>query len=163
MDLFNVAKQIENDSIRYYTTLAKQTPLRELAGIFAFLANEERCHYELFDSWQKNGCVYPLSDPTMVENLEDMCRKFIIHLKKIDISIIDHYEAYKKALKLEKKSIEFYEYGLELSVAYDQQELLKRIIAEEQIHVKLIESLMEFQRHPGEWLENAEWYHLEEY
>ena len=44
-----------------------------------------------------------------------------------------------------------------------QRTVLKNIIHQEKGHALLISSLMEFNRAPGEWLENAEWYHIDEF
>ena len=74
----------------------------------------------------------------------------------------DYYDAYEKALAFENKSAALYESQLsaiEISVATDgRRTVLKNIIHQERAHALFITCLMEFNRSPGEWLENAEWY-----
>ena len=41
--------------------------------------------------------------------------------------------------------------------------MFQMIFKEEQRHAKVLESVIEFVSSPEKWLENAEWYHLEEY
>lgn len=163
MELLSMAKHIENEGIQFYSDLADQINTREIRGIFSFLANEERCHYNLFDSWQKNDKTAWLPDDVILENLEKICQKFIHYFKLIKIPAINHDGVYEKAAILEKKSIDFYSEALTQSMNDGLKMLLKRIIKEEETHLALINSLMEFQRHSGEWLENAEWHHKDEY
>jgi len=73
----------------------------------------------------------------------------------------------EKALALEKQSIALYEEQLPLlgegPDTASQRSVLNSILAQEKGHADLIVSLMELNRYPGEWLENAEFYHIDEY
>ena len=53
MGYIDMAKQIEQEGIEYYRSLAGTSRIRGLAGIFEFLMREEQRHYEVFDAWQK--------------------------------------------------------------------------------------------------------------
>jgi rubrerythrin len=83
MELLSMAKHSEKEGIQFYTDLADQADTREIRGIFSFLANEERCHYNLFDSWQKNDPSAWLDDEVILDNLEKICQKFIHYFKVV--------------------------------------------------------------------------------
>ena len=87
------------------------------------------------------------------------------HFKTAGAPAISHGDAYEKALTLENKSIELYAGALKDALLKEESAvvLLRAIIDQEKKHARLIASLLEFQRNPGEWLENAEWRHLEEF
>jgi rubrerythrin len=163
MNLLDQARGIEVEGMRFYTDLSQRTADRGIAGIFDFFAREEKRHYEIFDAWKKNVIAPDIDDTGLLGRAEQIFRGLSAHFKTDGVTAINHGEAYKKALGLEEKSISFYN---DLSGRLDDEEqrtVLKLIIHQEQAHVKLINRLMEFQRHPNEWLENAEWNHREEY
>jgi rubrerythrin len=75
---------------------------------------------------------------------------------------ISEIELYKKALEIEQQSRDFY---LEKAdeVAEAQKEIFLELADEEKKHFFLIENIIDFVSRPERWLENAEFYHLEEY
>jgi len=82
-----------------------------------------------------------------------------------DVSGLDasQVELYKKAQGIEKKSEDFYtEKAKEVSDDSQKQTLLA-IARQEKTHYLLLEKIIDFVSRPQMWLENPEWYHLEEY
>jgi rubrerythrin len=72
-------------------------------------------------------------------------------------------ELYKKAQDIEERSRDFYlEKANEVTEEY-QKEIFLRLADEEKKHYFLLENIIEFVSRPETWLENAEFYHLEEY
>jgi rubrerythrin len=74
-----------------------------------------------------------------------------------------YYNAYEKALKFEEKSVALYESILTKLDKKDQKGIVNKILDQEKSHVQFLHNMLEFLRHPGEWLENAEWFHQEAY
>ena len=165
MDFLNVAQQIERQGILHYSMLAEKTQVREISGIFQFLAREEKRHLEIFEALAQK------TDPPSIEIiglLADPKKAFeslTEHFKTSGVPVISYDEAYEKALGFENESISLYMDALADPVFSEgpQGKLLQSIIDQEKKHARLISSLMEFLRHPGEWLENAEWHNAEEY
>jgi rubrerythrin len=163
MNMLDQAVNIESEGMRFYTDLSEKTADRGIAGIFGFFAREEKRHCEIFEAWKKNVVAPDIDDTGLLGKADQVFRTISVHFKTDGVPAINHGDAYKKALVLEEKSISFYN---EISGRIDDEEqktVLKLIIHQEHAHIKLINQLMEFQRHPGEWLENAEWNHREEY
>ena len=73
--------------------------------------------------------------------------------------------AYRRALDIEDKSIHFYQQKAEEADDPITKNLLQRLAREEQKHLRIMQTLVDFisKPEPGNWLENAEWHHLEEY
>ena len=72
-------------------------------------------------------------------------------------------ELYAKAQEIEKKSQQFYHEKARQADIDDQKKLFERLAKEEEKHYFLLENIIDFVSRPEQWLENAEWYHLEEY
>ncbi|MBD3346192.1 MAG: hypothetical protein GF401_14135 [Chitinivibrionales bacterium] len=167
MDILDYAKEIESQGIEHYSNLAKEVELKELESIFEFLVREEKRHYEIFDSWQKESAVPSVDNTGILTQAKGAFQKLSDHFKTASFVAIDRDEAYNKALEFENKSISLYTDALDkLGDGMNDgkyRDTLKSIIDQEKKHARLITSLKEFQRHPGEWLENAEWYHFDQY
>lgn len=164
MDFLEFAKQIEKQGMEQYTLMARTLEVKGLNGIFAYMAEQEKRHYELFDSWQRKEPARPgLPEETVLGKAKDAFEKLAEHFIAANFVAPSNYEqAYKQALQFENNSIELYAKALS-KLDEGQQSVLASILKEEKAHARFITELMEFLRHPGEWLENAEWHHLEEF
>ncbi len=160
MDIFRYAMRMEKDGENYYRQLAGQTADKGLKAILAMLADEEVKHYNAVKKMRAES-------PEMAETaiLTD-ARNVFVQMKesgeRFDFDI-GQIELYKKAQDIEKKSQDFYfEKADEVSDEY-QREFFLRLVEEEKKHYLLLENIIEFLSRPDSWLENAEFYHLEEY
>jgi rubrerythrin len=163
VDFFDFAKQIETDGKRLYSRLADEIPVEELSGIFRFLAAEDTRHFELFEAWQ-----HQLEKPEAESNLilgepEEIFKKAAKAFETPGVPVLDYSDAYRKALTFEKENLKAYEGALDRIDDPGQRQQLLIIIEQEKTHVSLLTSLLDFCRHPGEWIENAEVRHSEEY
>jgi rubrerythrin len=159
MDPFELAKNIELEGKAYYETLAKESPMSALSGIFGFLAKEEQQHYELFDAVQKKKSPGELTAGTVSGEAK---RVFAALSSQFSLpeTVYDYSKAYSKALELERKSISTYEDMLGKASSAAHKKILSFLIQEEQKHEHLVEHLLEFVSEPKTFLENAEFNHL---
>jgi rubrerythrin len=161
-DLLNSAIEIERKSIELYQEFSRQTIVEELSSIFQFLAAEEKSHYEILKAWRENADAPVLDESQLIADPENVFQKLADHFNIYGVPATHYYNAYDKARIFEEKSIAFYE-NLDEQIPVGQKIILMKIIDQEKKHAQFLKNLLEFVRHPGEWLENAEWYHLEEY
>lgn len=164
MDFLSLAKEIERQGYEYYMALADATPIREVAGIFRFLAEEELKHYDAFESLKKDVPASFSDDAAM--SADTPAAEPVMELfRGAEHSVFNYEEAYKKATELENRSIQFYTKALNSDELLDEstRRIIAMILAQEEKHVWLVNSFMEFLRHAGEWLENAEWHHSDTY
>ncbi len=160
MDIFEYAMQMEKDGEAYYRQLAQQTTNKGLKTILTMLADEEVKHYNAIDK-TKTG-ESQITETTILADaknifvqLKDSGEGFDVEISQIDL--------YKKAQDIEEKSRNFYlEKANEVGQDY-QKELFLKLAEEEKKHYFLLDNIIEFVSGPEHWLENAEFYHLEEY
>ena len=162
VNLLDLAMDLELKSIELYQNLSNQTLVKELTSVFQFLAAEEKSHYEILRTWRENADSPDLEFMPFIPDLEKVFQKLSEHFRAYGIPATHYYNAFEKARIFEKNSLEFYEDLLE-KIEEGRKVLLMKIIDQEKQHAEFLTNMLEFLRYPGEWLENAEWYHLEEY
>jgi rubrerythrin len=166
MDLLGIAEELENSAVLFYQDLAKSAKIGEFSSIFNDLAREERKHFEIFEKWRKNERLPDLEN--FVPQVTDSATIFAYLSEQFNAGageFTSRSQIFKMALELERKSIDHYRRLIESSdlTISAHRSLVERIIAQEENHIRAIDALAEFQRHPGEWLENAEFNHRDEY
>ncbi|MFA5252189.1 MAG: ferritin family protein, partial [Phycisphaerae bacterium] len=72
-------------------------------------------------------------------------------------------ELYRQAMKLEKQSEDFYLDCADKTKDARQKQLFLQLASEEKKHCYLLENIVDFVSRPRSWLENAEFFHLEDY
>ena len=159
-NIFEYAMQMEKDGEDYYRQLAQKAGNKGMKTILTMLADEEVKHYNTLEKIQTQKTQIAES-----EILTD-AKNVFVQIKESGDSFnfdINEVELYKKALDIEKKSRDFYtEKANELTEEY-QKELFLNLADEEQKHYVLMDNIIEFVSQPEQWLENAEFFHLEEY
>jgi rubrerythrin len=167
VDFLDFAKEIETRGMEQYSALAQTMQVRELSAIFEFMADQEKRHYELFNSWQRNGATSNMPEfpaETVLGRAHDAFELIAGHFMPDQfVPPINYGQAYEQALEFENRSIALYEETLPRIGEGSWKSVLKLIVEQEKAHAQFITAMMEFLHHPGEWLENAEWRHTEEY
>jgi len=160
VDIFEYAMQMEKDGENYYHQLAQQTANKGLKTILAMLADEEVKHY---NAVEKMRTVKPRIAETAI--LTD-AKNVFVQIKESGESFdfgTTQTGLYRKAQDIEKESLDFYlEKANEVKEEY-QRDIFLRLAEEEKKHYFLLDNIIEFVSRPEQWLENAEFYHLEEY
>jgi len=160
MNIFKYAMQMEKDGEEYYRQLARQTANNGLQTILTMLADEEVKHYNAIE---KMKTAKPKLGETTV--LSD-AKNIFIQIKESNGNLdydTGQTQLYKKAQNIEERSRDFYlEKANEVEEEY-QKEVFLTLAEEEKKHYFLLENIIEFVSRPETWLENAEFYHLEEY
>jgi rubrerythrin len=160
INIFEYAMQMEKDGENYYRRLAQQTANKGLKTILTMLADEEVKHYNAIEKMKTEELQ--MADTTILADAKNV----FVQIKESDENFafdIKQTELYKRAQDIEKKSREFYlEKANEFQEKY-QKELFLRLAEEEKKHYFLLENIIEFVSRPEHWLENAEFFHLEEY
>ncbi len=160
MDIFEYAMQMEKDGESYYRRLAQNTDNKGVKTIFTMLADEEVRHFEIIKQ-AKSQVPQQIRDSTILNDV----RNIFIQLRQsgeqwnLDA---EQKELYKKARDIEEKSRKFY---LEKAqqVGQEQKQIFLKLAEEERKHYVLLENILQLVSRPESWLENAEFYHLEDY
>jgi rubrerythrin len=151
--------QMEKDGELYYREIAAQTRNVGVRNILNMLAEAEVRHYQTFKQMQEHE-VLPVADLSYLANVKNVFAE--LRERKRSLLNGSQKELYQKAQKLEKKTRDFYR-EKSVEVGREQKEVLLKIAEEEQKHYDILENLIMMLQRPETWLENAEWYRLEEY
>ncbi len=159
MDIYEYAMEMERDGENLYRQLEAKTPNKGLKSIFAMLADAEVRHCKLFHNMKMHDKVH-LTETPILDNVKNIFIQ-MSEKKQVDVNVSD-IELYRKAQEIEQKSRDFY---LEKSAGVEksQKDVFLRIADEEKRHYLILQKIIDFVDRPGYWLENPEWYHMEDY
>lgn len=166
MNIYEFAMQMEKDGEQYYRQLAKGTAVWGLADIFTMLADEEVKHFNLFDKLARKEPNPQLAETDILDKVKNT---FVAMAEKVKdgyhVDSTKESEVYRKACTIEEMSRSFYLEKAQLAEHAHLREVLLQLAAEEEKHLRIMENILEFvtRPEPGNWLENAEWHHLQEY
>jgi len=161
MDIYQFAINFERENREYYEKCAEKTEDKAIKSVFLELSSEEAKHERI---------VKELRDNNEIEDLEfDIIPKVNEVFSQIKEGMPDkvmpteQVDIYDKALNMEEKSKDFYSEKAEEVEDKKAKEILLRLSKEEKKHEDIIRSIIELVNRPNTWLEDAEWYHLEDY
>ena len=161
MNIFEFAIEKEKYSEHFYRQLAARTTEKQLKAVFNLLADEEARHCRAVEQ-MKAETTQELSSTDLLSRAKDVFARMRNANRKFDINA-DQIEIYKKAQDIEKDSREFYSQKANEAEDQRQKAIFTRLADEEKNHYALLENIIEFLSRPQTWLENAEFYHLDEY
>lgn len=140
IEMLEMAKEIENNGYRLYSTHAKETKDQKIKELFNKLASDEKDHYNTFDELEKEYKDESQNDYDYLEKVEvndylQTLVEFEVFPKGIkeELKGLDTREVLERAIKSEKDSILFYQ---EL-IPYNEEktrEVLRKLIKEEKGH-----------------------------
>ena len=160
MNIFDFAMEKEKLSEDYYRQLSSESDNKGLETIFNMLADEEAKHYKIVSDMKDNAAA-DLAETTVLSDAKDIFVKMRESASNFNFDV-NQIELYKKAQKIEEQSRDFY-----LEKADEAGKTNKAIFLEladqEKKHFFLLDNIIDFVSKPQTWLENAEFYHLDEY
>lgn len=162
MNIYEFVMQREKESEQYYRSLAQKTDHAGLQTILNLLADEEAKHFAAVKHLMENDDAPEMRDSTTLTE----ARRLFKQMKKdnqLQAGGIDEEDLVQMAVEREDEAEKYYREKAELETLPDRKALLLRIADEEGNHKELAENILELIQKPSMWLEDAEWYHLEEY
>ena len=165
MDIYQFAMKMEKDGENYYRQLALESKVEGLTRIFTMLADEEVKHYEVVEKLSRKESNPQLADTPILSNVKNVFSAMRDEKKELFIDTTAASNSFRKACTIEADSEKFYREKAAQATDQHEQQILSRLAREEANHLRVMETLLEFvsRPEPGNWLEDAEWPHLEEY
>ena len=160
MDIYKYAMQMEVDGRDFYLDMMKKTNNKGLKNILTMMADSEAKHYNVILDMQKNDKTEFSVDTEVLTNVKNIFVK-MKEEKEFDVDI-SQAEFYKKALKDEADARKFYLERADEEEDSHRKEIFLNLAEEERKHCVLLENMIGFVSQPADWLENPEWYHLDE-
>ena len=165
MNIYQFAMQMEKDGENYYRVLAKECTVPGLSKIFLMLADEEVKHYNVIERLSRKEKNPQLLETRILENVKNIFVSMQVAKEDLYINTTKAASEYRKACAIEEMSQKFYLEKADLVEDGYERQIFLRLAKEEERHLRIMENIVEFvsRPEPGNWLENAEWHHLEEY
>lgn len=159
MNAIDYALTLEEAGKNYYNEQALKAQKEEIRSLFVMLAEDEIRHYKIIEKFKEGIFEYlPTSTfdnvPNLFKNLKEESAVFLDKQNLLDV--------YSKAIDVEIKSRDLYKQMALESTNKLEKEILEKISIEEDKHRIILENLMEFIRKGQEWVESAEFSHIEE-
>lgn len=165
MNIYQFAMKMEKDGEDFYHQLAKEATVPGLAKIFTMLAGEERKHYAVVEKLSRKEKNPQLADTAILDNVKNVFIGMREEKAQLFIDTTAATTSYRKACTIEAVSEKFYREKAKESTEENEQRIFSRLAGEEANHLRIVENILEFvsRPEPGNWLENAEWSHLDGY
>lgn len=149
MNVFEYAIQMEVDGEKFYRELALENKDNDLKQVFTSLAEDEKNHAKIIKEKQiGTSSSIEEGDVASVENVFTDATDVVS-----EDYPIEQLHAYRKALEMEKKSINLYKKLL--AEAPENKEIFEFLIEQEEDHYNIIEEIIEMLMRPQEWIESA--------
>jgi len=165
VNIFEFALKMEKDGEDYYRQLADASKTEGLQKIFEMLADEEVKHAKVIEGMRRKIRETQFEDSPILDNVTNVFQNMKEQKQPLHIDATTETEKYRNARDIEEASREFYQKEAKESDNQHQRQLFLKLAAEEAKHLRIMKDIVEFvsRPEPGNWLENAEWTHLEPY
>jgi len=154
MNVFEFAKKMEQDGIRFYQDEAARTVLPGFKAILQLLITEEQKHYFYLDMLARGDEPDAMS-PFPADNVLNVFQQIRQNREGFDFTA-EQTKAYEKALEIERQSEKFYCDQAEQIADENLKKQLLMIAEEEKKHVMLFTDLVEYISRPSQWVEHAD-------
>jgi len=162
MKFIETAIEMEELIQNYYLDLADKCAANEgLKTILKMLAGDHEQHVVKFKQMAENECN-EFKSTTAYETTINFFRDLQKDNETFSCDI-NQLNMYKKALDLVGKKLVFYNKCESDLINKKNQVILNEIIKEENQHRFVLQNLIEMLSRPLEWVENAEFYHMDKY
>ena len=161
MDIYKYAMQMELDGRHFYLDLAEKTNNKGIKNILTMMAESEAKHYNIILSMQRNDKTPYSVDTEVLTEVKNIFERMKEEKKEIDVDV-SQVEFYKKALQVEIDSEKFYLERADEEKDPHKKEIFLTLAKEEKSHCILLENLVDLVSQPDTWVENPEWYHVDE-
>jgi rubrerythrin len=165
MNIYEFAKQMEVDGEKYYRMLADQSDSDGLQKIFLMLASEEVKHYKVIDLMSRGADQPELAETEILDKVKNVFAEMRTTEPHPRVDSTAATQSYLKARDIEEESRKFYQEQADRAENKTHAPIFLRLAREEGKHLRIMENIVEFvsRAEPGNWLENAEWHHLDNY
>jgi rubrerythrin len=161
MNVYDYAVKMEEDTERFYRDLAVKTSDEGLKNILNMLADDELKHKDILNGMRKNSSV-KMKDSEILSKSKNIFVELQDQYKDFT-AVGEEIELYQKAKDIEKKSMELYQEKAKEETDEAIKKILLKIADEEHRHYHLIDNIVELLLRPKQWVEDAEFNHLEDY
>lgn len=160
-DLYDFAVDFEREHRDFYKKMIENTEEKSLKAVFEKLVEQEERHEKIIKQLQNEENVEHVES----DILPDAKKAFEEIASNLPDSMLPdgQVELYKKAREMEERTCDFYKEKAEETDLEQVRKVFTKLSEEEKKHENIMNNLVDFVNKPNTWLDDAEWYHLEDY
>ncbi|HKL74545.1 MAG TPA: ferritin family protein [Halanaerobiales bacterium] len=160
-NVYDFAVEFEREHRDFYKEMIEKTEEKRLKQVFSMLVEQEEKHEKIVEQLRNKERVEHVES----DILPDAKKTFEDIASDLPNSVLpdDQVELYKKAREMEERTYNFYKEKAEEAELEKIKEVFEKLAGEEKKHENILSNLIDFVNKPNTWLEDAEWYHLEDY
>ena len=162
MDFIGIAKELEEKTITAYKSLADQCQSHEgIQSILSMLIHNQEKHLRSLNGMQ-NIEISDQGAQGLFKSVQSVLQQ--IHADKNTFSCdMDQIKLYRETRDLVLRKIEIYQEAQKEIEAETQKALLESLVKQETKQAFVLNNIIEMVERPNQWLEDAEFSHLDEY
>jgi len=160
-NVYDFAVEFEREHRDFYKEMIEKTEEKRLKKVFSMLVEQEEKHEKIVEQLRNQERVEHIES----DILPDAKKTFEEIASDLPETVLpdDQVELYKKAREMEERTYNFYKEKAEEAELEKIKEVFEKLAGEEKKHENILSNLIDFVNKPNTWLEDAEWYHLEDY
>ncbi|KPK30722.1 MAG: hypothetical protein AMK70_13685 [Nitrospira bacterium SG8_35_1] len=150
MNGIEIAKKMETDAITFYSQAAEKTQCPAGKKMFETIAQDEKGHLEIVNNLLK-GLDIHVEDVHPIQNVKTVFEAMKDDMMERVEATSDDLEAFKIAMEMEKKGLEYYT-KLAGDASTDKEKMLyEKLIKEERQHYTIFSNTYNFLKDTGNW------------
>lgn len=162
MNFYAMALELEEKLTNHYTNLAQKCAQHAgIKSIVELLGRDHTRHIQALKKMQQEECDTILRTDlfaraaAILKELKDKGEAFTCD--------IDQRELYQQALAITQEKVKLYRGHADMMECPENRAKLQEIAREEEYQTRLLENILDMISKPQQWVEDAEFYHFEEY
>ena len=169
MNIYDFALKMERDGEVYYRSLAEKVVDDDLKTVLQGLADDEHRHYQIIKSLQQQDGQNVNINPSLdkVENVFTVGLGSGLQPKKKGLLIAnlwaEQLDVYRTALEKENESVDLYRKLTDNAKSQTEKIICEKLRHEEEKHAEILDTIIEMLNHVHDWVEAAEFNHLDRY
>ena len=160
MEIFDYAMGMEEESASFYRALGESCGNETLQAVFELLTEQELAHYNTLKALRDGSDVAHQTSDLLAD-----AKAIFSQLRDAEgwSCALDQTELYRQAQGIEEKARAHYLERAESASGDGERDLFSRLAEEERKHWALLDNIVELTSRPEQWIEDAEWTHLDQY
>lgn len=150
MNAIEIAIRMETDAINFYTEAAEKTKNPVGKKMFLTITEDEKRHLEMLSQIFK-GLDITIKDVSPMRNIKTIFEEMKHKMMERVEATMDELEAFKIAMDMEKKGVEFYRKAASEALQEKEKALFERLIKEEEQHYAVFANTYFFMSDTGSW------------
>jgi rubrerythrin len=150
MNAIEIAIKMETDAIKFYKEASEKMVHPVGKKMFLSIAEDEKRHIEMLRQIFKDINI-TIKDVSPIKNVKTIFEEMKQEMMERVEATKNELEAFKIAMEMEKKGIEFYKKAASEAVKEKEKILFERLIFEEQQHYNIFANSYFFMSDTGSW------------